>query len=269
MFLRRIFKGMPDLGPWVAVAELGAAMAGLAATLMALGVMPTPFGGAPAGTVSGTVSDSKTGKPVPEATVQIIDAASCVIAAESVPDEVGRWKETVKPGTYTVKSVCDGYRPMGKTVTVAADKTRVVRLVMEPEPKQVPQASAGGAAAPVRTVETRVIVGGGPSAGGGSARRSAPAQDSGGPAPSTASSGAGKSDQEAQKHFQKAIALQAKGDVNAAVKEAEKAVILDPEDGKIYSLLYQLEIERGNNAAAGDWAKDGKESATRNRASLP
>ena len=261
MFLRRIFKGIPDLGPWVSVMELAAALATVMATLMALKVVPSPFK-SPTGTVSGIVTDLKTGQAVPEATVQIINSSSKVITAESIPDAKGNWKEMVAPDEYTVKAVCDGYHPAQKSVTVAQDKCRVVRLAIakaqtEPSPGQGGAASYGAPAGPT----PRVIIVSGPSHAPSGAARTvvAPARNE------QASAPAGKSNaQLAREEYAKGRKLVNQGKYTDAINAFSTAVTLDPTDGEYYACIIKVDIEMDNVADAKEWAADGKKSATKN-----
>jgi hypothetical protein len=254
MFLKRIFKGMPDLGPWVAVAELFAALATVIGTLMALNVVPSPFGGAPAGKVSGTVTDARTGKPVPEATVQIADTTSAVIAAEAVPGADGRWKanEPVKPGNYTVKAICDGYAPAAKTVSIVASKERIVNLSIRPQTKAEEQARAAGGAAPQPAAAAPKIVVIAPGAGGGGASASAAPSD----------------DQKAKAEFEKAKKYQGAGKTGKAREALVAAVQLDPGEGRYWAAYVNLEYAESNTAQAQDLARDGLKQVTKNKALL-
>jgi hypothetical protein len=256
MFLRRIFKGVPDLGPWVSLAELMAALLTLAATLIALGLVPSPFGGAPTGTISGTVTDAKTGMAVPEATVQVTDSTSRVITAESIPDAKGAWKETVKPGSYAVKAVCDGYRPATKTVIVAEKKTRIVRLAIVAEPQGTDQ--AGSTSTPTETVE-RVIVSGAPAGGGGGSGGGAPqrASNSEQDAADAASAPSGDNRQ-VDKLMAEAKKLNNAEKYDQAVDKLTQASNLDPTDGRIYALAVRIRAGQGTNwSDAKDWYNDG------------
>ncbi|MCL5105261.1 MAG: carboxypeptidase-like regulatory domain-containing protein [Armatimonadetes bacterium] len=261
MFLRRIFKGMPDLGPWVSVAELVAALATVIATLMALKVVPTPFK-SPTGTVSGIVTDVKTGQAIPEATVQIVDAASKVITAESIPDAKGSWKEMVKPGEYTVKVVCDGYHPAQKSVTVAQDKCRVVRLEIEKaQPTRVDSSSAASASS--GSSPRNVIVVGGPSrvASSGVAPSAAPAKSAVAPASGSASS---DNVRMARAECAKGKKFANQGKLTDAINAFTNAVNLDPTDGEYYACIIKVDLEMENLADAKEWAADGKKNATKN-----
>ncbi|MCL5104664.1 MAG: carboxypeptidase regulatory-like domain-containing protein [Armatimonadetes bacterium] len=262
MFLRRIFKGMPDLGPWVSMAELFAALATVIATLMALKVVPSPFK-SPTGTVSGIVTDLKTGRAVPEATVQIINSSSRVITAESIPDAKGNWKETVEPGGYTVKAVCDGYHPAQKSVTVAQDKCRIVSLAIAKAQAEM-AAGHGGAAsygAPTGPTPRQVIVVGGPShAPSGAARTvAAPASSE------RASASATKSNEQlAREEYAKGKKLSNQGKYTEAINAFSNAVTLDPADGEYYACIIKVDLEMENLADAKEWAADGKKTATKN-----
>ena len=261
MFLRRIFKGMPDMGPWVSAAEMLAAVATVAGTLVALRVVPSPFGGPAMGTVSGIVTDVNTGKPVPEATVQVIDSSSQVIAAESVPDAQGNWKEKVKAGNYMMKAVCDGYRPASKTVTVAEGKIRVVRLSILPQPKETAQ--GGAPQAPTRTVETRIIMSGGGRSSGGAPR---PASGSGGGG--AASSGAAAPsgvERQVEALIAEAKKLNNADKANEAVDKLCEASNLDPTDGRVYALAVKIRANQGNWADAKVWYSDGMRDATKHK----
>ncbi len=264
MFLRRIFKGIPDVGPWLGVAELFAAIATIAGTLIALNVVPNPFVHVSSASVSGTVLDQKTGQPVPEATVQIIDGASKVIVAESVPDAKGSWRETVRPGAYTVKAVCDGYSPSQKSVTVVEDKDRVVRLLIREQSASntasaqqtsQPAAAATSVAAAPRTVVVTV-----PSRG---AEPAAPASAASAPGPAaapTVSSGGA-----ADKALQRAADLYSQDKKQEALDVLARAVRQDSSDGRLYAKLILLNIELGNTADAKDWVNEGKQKAKKNR----
>ncbi len=273
MFLRRIFKGLPDLGPWVAVAEFLAALATLGATLMALNVVPSPFGGSAVGTVSGIVTDVKTGRPVPEAGIQVIDAASQVIASEPVPDAKGGWKtEPVKPGNYVVKAICDGYRPAAKNVSVIQGKTRVVQLALTPRSGQADETAEPGSDAPGQTVQTRVVVerstGGPPlrqSGGGGDSDEVVALQES---KAATASPKQASVEQQVENLIAEAKRLNNAGKSNDAVDKLTEASNLDPSDGRIYALALKIRISQGNFSDARDWYKDGLASAKKHADTL-
>lgn len=265
MFLRRLLK-KPDMGSWVTVMEMFAALATLVATLMALNVVPSPFGSAlPLGTVSGVVTDANSGKPIPEATVQVIDNTTQVIATESVPDAGGKWSEKVKPGSYTVKAVSDGYRPGGKSVTVAENKIRVVCLEMLAQSKEASQAEAESGSAPVRTVETRIVTAGdsAPAPDPAAARSSsAPAASASAPA---APSGANK---QVEKLIDAAKSLNNKDDYDAALEKLAQASDIDSTDGRIYALAIRINLNKPDNLGrsdAKDWYKDGIANATKHK----
>jgi hypothetical protein len=260
MFLRRIFKGMPDLGPWVSVAELFAAVATLVATLMALGVVNSPFS-TPTGKITGTVTDVKTGKPVPEANVQIIENTSRVTTTELAPDAKGNWSDSVKPGSYLVKAVCDGYRPCGKNVSVIQGKTRIVRLEIAPQTREEAQA-AGSSAVPVTTVETRIVKTVATSGGGdGASERSSSSGAASAPVQSASSQGA--DNPQVGKLLAAAKKLNNDGKQDAAIDKLAEASSLDAADGRPYALAIQIRVSQGNFQDAKDWYKDGVKYAKR------
>lgn len=260
MFLRRIFKGMPDLGPWVSVAELVAAVATLVATLMALGVVDSPFKGKPGGKVSGVVTDAATGRPLPEASIQIIENTSRVIAAESVPDAKGRWSESVKPGSYQIKAVCDGYRPAAKSVSVIEGKTRIVMLAATPQPQET--ASAEAPAGAVRTIERVVVTGGGVPKG--APERAA--DTGGGSAPPAAA--VSSSNAQIEKLLAKARKLNNEGKQDEAVDALVQATNVDPSDGRAYALAVKIRVSQGNFPDAKDLYKDGVKYAKKHMEQL-
>lgn len=255
MILRRIFKGIPDLGPWVSAAEMLAALATVAGTLVALKLVPNPFAAAAqGGIISGIVTDAKTGGPVPEATIQVIDSASNVIAAESIPDAKGNWKETVKPGTYRVNAVCDGYRPTAKCVCVMEGKCRVVRLAI---PKAQASASAPAPGpAPVYS---------GYSAPPSSPRSYSGASDKANPSPQASA----KSKREL---VGEQLALSARllenNDTTGAVDALVKGLEYDPSDGRLYAKIVMIQINEENLADAKQWAEEGRQKSKKNLAEL-
>ncbi|MCX8052354.1 MAG: carboxypeptidase regulatory-like domain-containing protein [Armatimonadetes bacterium] len=259
MFLRRIFKGIPDVGPWVSVAELIAAVLTIAAILVGLNVVPNPFVRVASGTISGTVTDFATGKPVPESTVQIIDNASRMMVCESIPDANGNFTETVKPGAYTVKAVCDGYKPAAKSVSVLEDKRRVVRLAI----KQRTEAEAQTDAPQPSTVPTTKIVtvpvavkAENPS---GAARSSQSA-------PQTPASSSSTSRQAlAQEQYRLAKSYFEQGKLQEAEDACNAAVKYDPTDGKFWASLIRINLQRDNIAAAKDYATEGKRKVKVNK----
>ena len=258
MFLRRIFKGMPDVGPWVSVAELFAAIMTITAILVGLKVVPNPFVRVSSGTILGTVTDVATGRPVPESTVQIIDNDSRMMICESVPDARGNFQETVKPGAYTVKAVCDGYRPTAKSVSVLEDKSRIVRLAIKQQTaaEAAAEKAAGASATRVVTVPVAVPSGGGAAAPG-------PASRTGG-----GSQPAGKSKEaQVEEQFSLAKQLYQARRYQDAKDACATALTYDPTDGRIYAKLILLNVdpECENIADAKDWAREGKQNAKRNR----
>lgn len=265
MILRRIFKGIPDVGPWLGIAELLAAIATIAGTLIALDVVPNPLVHVSSGSISGVVTDQKTGKPVPEATVQIIDSASNVIVSESVPDANGGFKETVKPGGYTVKAVCDGYRPSGKAVTVLEDKSRIVRLAIAARAPDEP-ATAAGTEPQTRTIAVPVAI---PSHSGGvSSRPVSAAATPGAPSPRQSASAATPKESPAEALLGQAGQLYRDGKKQDALDVLAKAVQVDPADGRLYAKLVLINSELGNIADAKDWASEGRQKANKNKGEL-
>jgi len=254
MFLRRIFKGMPDLGPWASAAEMVGAIAGLYATLFALGVAPSPFKSA-TGTISGVVTDLGTGKPVPEATIEVMDNVSRAVVAEPVPDAKGNWKEKVKPGIYTVKAVCEGYHPSEKTASVAEGKTRIVNLAIAAA--QGTQQSPGQASTSYPSPAT---VAGGPS-GLPTPHTGSALPHGGQPATGTAAKTA---DQLAAEQYELGRNLAQQENWAGAAEAFEKAIVHDPSDGRLYANLIVCCMEQGNLAAAKDWADEGKKKAKKN-----
>jgi hypothetical protein len=262
MFLRRIFKNMPDVGPWVSVAELLAAILTIAAILVGLDVVPNPFGGKVAtGTISGMVTDAASGRPVPESTVQIIDGASKVMVFEKAPDAKGSFEQVLKPGAYTVKVVCDGYRPRELSVSVLEDQTRVVRLAIKQQTEAEARAAAqpGGASA-ASAVSFRAAV---PSVGAGASRPVS--HTAGGSQPP------GKSKAElVEQQFDLAKQLYEAGRYQDAKDACAAALKYDPTDGRIYAKLVLLNVDPDceNLADAKDWAREGKQKAKKNRDEL-
>ena len=259
MFLRRIFKGMPDVGPWVSVAELFAAIMTITAILVGLKVVPNPFVRVSSGTILGTVTDVATGRPVPESTVQIIDNDSRMMICESVPDARGNFQETVKPGAYTVKAVCDGYRPTAKSVSVLEDKSRVVRLAIKQQTaaEAAAEKAAGASATRVVTVPVAVPSGGGAAAPGPASRTGGGSQPSA-PAPNSKQA-------MAQQHYKLAKQYYEQGRLQDAEDACLAAVKYDPTDGNFYASLIRISLQRDQVGAAKDYAKEGKQNAKRNR----
>lgn len=265
MLLRRLLK-KPEMGSWVTLIEFLAAMATLIATLMALKVVPSPFGGPPLGTVSGVIMDAQSGQPVTEATVQLMDNTNQVIAAEAQPDANGKWAEKVKPGSYTIKAVCDGYRPASKSVSVAESKVRVVRLSIAAQPKDAEQSAAGTPA--VRT-ETRIIQASAPSGSGGGSvseppqRSTQSAQATSSDAPSS-----GGADRQIENLMSEAKKLNNAAKYDQAVDKLIQASNLDSTDGRIYALAIKIRLNQPNDAGLADaksWHEDGMKSATKHK----
>jgi len=256
MFLRRIFKNIPDVGPWVSIAELVAAVLTIAAILVGLEVVPNPFVRVASGKISGSVIDAASGEPVPESTVQIIDNESRMMVCESVPDAKGGFTETVKPGGYTVKAVCDGYRPAAKSISVLENKTRVVRLAITKHTPAEAKAAAQSGAAATKVVTVTVPVGG-PTVPKGSPS-SAPA----------ASAPAGRSAKSkealAQEQYQLAKNYYEQGNLQAAEDACNAAVRYDPTDGRFYATLIRISLQRNNEVAAKDYADEGGRKAKKN-----
>ena len=265
MFLRRIFKGIPDMGPWLSVAEMFAALATVIGVLVGLNVVPNPFVHVSSGTISGVVTDVATSKPVPESTVQIVDNASRMMISECVPDARGNFTETVKPGAYTVKAVCDGYKPSAKSVSVLENKSRIVNLAIKQQTQAEAKAAAAAQAGGVpqtRVVTVPVVV---------------PSGDAGRPAPSGAgarSSGAsastgtaGKSKEAlAQEQYDLAKQYHEQGKLQEAEDACLAAIKYDPTDGRFYKSLIRINLERDppNVAAAKDYRNDGRKYAKKN-----
>ncbi|MFF5010923.1 S8 family serine peptidase [Streptomyces phaeochromogenes] len=78
--------------------------------------------GAEAGTLSGTVTDKSTGKPVPGARVTLTGASDRNVTTEAD----GTYQLTVTPGEYTVKASIYGYETAAAAITVA-DKATVAQ----------------------------------------------------------------------------------------------------------------------------------------------
>jgi hypothetical protein len=243
---------MPDLGPWVSIAELVAAVATLIATLMALGLVETPFTAKPAAKVAGVVTDAATGKPLPEASIQIIDNSSRVITAESVPDAKGSWSEAVKPGSYQVKAVCDGYRPAAKNVSVVEGKTRVVILAAAPQPQEA--ALSDAPVGNIRTIERVVVTGGSSGASAGSSLHKAADSDRGS---TQAAPAVSSTDRQVERLLSEARKLNNADKPDEAVDKLVQASNVDPTDGRAYALAIKIRVSQGNFPDAKDLYADG------------
>ena len=69
-------------------------------------------------TLSGSLRDARTGKPVPRGTVSI-DALGLRVAA----DRQGRFTLRAKPGRYTVTFTAPGFAPLQRQLTLRPDET--------------------------------------------------------------------------------------------------------------------------------------------------
>jgi iron complex outermembrane receptor protein len=90
-------------------------------------VVPT-LGFAQNGTVTGTVTDSRTNQPVGGARVQALTATTVVAATQSRDD--GTYRLSVAPGTYTIVVNRIGFRPGNATATVTAGGAVTANVVM-------------------------------------------------------------------------------------------------------------------------------------------
>lgn len=85
-------------------------------------------GSAQTGTVTGTVTESRSNLPVAGARVQALTATSIVAATQSRDD--GTYRLTVAPGTYTIVVNRIGFRPGNASVTVSAGGTATADVVL-------------------------------------------------------------------------------------------------------------------------------------------
>ena len=268
MFLRRIFKGIPDMGRWLSVAELLAALATVVGVLIGLNVVPNPFAGKVAtGTIAGAVSDVATGKPVPEATVQVIDNTARVMVCEKAPDAKGNFEAPIKPGAYTASAVCDGYGPCSKSVSVLENQRRVVNLAIKRLTAAEAKAEATHAASQPQTriVTVPVVV---PSGGDG---RNLSPRPSSRPAAVEQATASEKTSKEAlvTERLTQASQLLGNGKSDEAEQVCLAAQKIYPTDGRIYASLITISVDgQSNTVQAKDYAAEGKRKVKKHKDKL-
>jgi hypothetical protein len=105
------------------------------------------------GAVSGTLTDSTTGKPVADATVTALSTSE---TASSKTDGSGHFSFlTLSPDTYTVSAVKEGFAPTSVAgVTVFADQTQTIALTTHPELKTIAKVTSRAAGALVKSGTT-------------------------------------------------------------------------------------------------------------------
>ena len=99
---------------------------GLTVTLLLGGVVPRAHAQQHA-VIAGTVTDSTTTAPVPQATVRVTDTFRGTVA-----DTTGRFRLAVRPGHVTLEIQAIGYATMQRTVRIAARDTARVDVALAP-----------------------------------------------------------------------------------------------------------------------------------------
>ena len=98
------------------------------------------------GTLSGTVTDGRTGDPLPGATVQVTD-----LGVGSATDVDGNFEFDVPAGEHVVSVSFVGYRPGEKTVTVTADETTGVDFALQPRTEALDEVVVTGQGSGIET----------------------------------------------------------------------------------------------------------------------
>ncbi|GEM_PF-642469 len=108
------------------------------------------------GSVAGHVTDVRTGRPVPYATVQLVGTGRGASATDSGTYRIAN----VPPGAYTLEARALGYTPARQPVTVSADQVTVSDIAIERSASQMDQVVVTGTVAPtaVRAVSTPITV---------------------------------------------------------------------------------------------------------------
>ena len=99
---------------------------GLTVTLLLGGVVPRAHAQQHA-VIAGTVTDSTTTAPVPQATVRVTDTFRGTVA-----DTTGRFRLAVRPGHVTLEIQAIDYETMQRTVRIAAGDTARVDVALAP-----------------------------------------------------------------------------------------------------------------------------------------
>ena len=85
------------------------------------------------GTITGTVKDDESGRPLAGAQVSIEN-----VARNTVTDAQGRYRITVEEGTYTLKCNTLGYQPETRSVSVTWGGTSTVNFSLKPSDVPLP-----------------------------------------------------------------------------------------------------------------------------------
>lgn len=94
-------------------------------------------------TITGTVTDSESGDPLSQAQISIDSGRGAVRRA--VTDAQGRYRITVKPGTYTLEASAVGHRTWMTIVSVTAGGTATANYSLVPSPAAVEGVSSSKA----------------------------------------------------------------------------------------------------------------------------
>jgi hypothetical protein len=100
--------------------------------LAVLAAASSPLG-AQHGTITGRLTDSATGKPLPGSSVQVIQTGKVVLVRGD-----GRYIVTeVSPGSYDVRTLVIGYKSQRKTVEVKANETVALDFSLSEAPYSI------------------------------------------------------------------------------------------------------------------------------------
>lgn len=120
------------------------AVVGVTAALLSIGgsvysLMPSWARGRNTnGELSVLVQASRSGKPLPDTSVEVLTLQDTLIATLSTKD--GQARQRLSEGTYRVRLSHARFSPVSRQVQVAAGQTTEVRILLSPRPA----ASAGG-----------------------------------------------------------------------------------------------------------------------------
>ena len=125
------------------VRPIAGALAGLIVVGGFVGVFLMPSSPRPvAGDVVVIVRDARTKKPLPEATVEILNGGDAIVTTGISRDD-GRVKRSVRGGDYTLRVTHPGFGPETRKVTASVGSTSAVHVALSPAP---PVRDSAGAA---------------------------------------------------------------------------------------------------------------------------
>ena len=84
------------------------------------------------GTVTGAVTDSRTGRPISGAVITILEGDQVITSSSSKAD--GSYLASIPAGSYTIRASATGYKVVNRSITIDGDqKQKTVDFSLEPE----------------------------------------------------------------------------------------------------------------------------------------